>query len=80
MEALKAEMERKRKEREEAAAASAANGEGGGRKKWVKRGEREQQRTIKDHAAEEAEPAAPPAPRDLSECRGFCPDPAHRRR
>ena len=52
MEALQAEIARKRKERE---ASQAASGEGGGARKWVKRGQIEQQRTVKYYETEAAE-------------------------
>ena len=51
MDALKAEMERKRKEREDAKAA----GGGGGPRKWVKRGELEKERAVKYYETEAAE-------------------------
>ena len=49
MDALKAEIERKRKEREELGAA------GGGKKKWAKRGEIEKARVAQYHADENRE-------------------------
>jgi len=51
MEALKAEMERKRKERE----AAAPNAECSGKKRWVKRGDLEKARVQAYHESEASE-------------------------
>jgi len=53
MDALKAEIERKRKQREEAAASGTASASGG--KRWVKRGDIEKARVAKYYADEERE-------------------------